>query len=355
MKTLYFDEAGYTGADLINKNQPFYVLSSVCFSDDELDAIKNDISLSLYGKELHFKKMYTNYQGRNMIKMLFSHPLMDLSHVKLAFAQKRFCVYAQIVDILVETYYHENNVNIHKGANGLILANGLYYCAVNHPNQLLIERFEADFVNMIRHPSTESVAIFYRTTDELMKNCDTNSSFQELLLEIPYTIKTIGKALPVDSFHMDLTIPLFSSVVQSWYKETGIKYNVIFDRSEPFYANLDFVKSLRDMNVPETEVGYGDSDRHVYPLPVESLSVEDSHKEFGIQIADICASSLCFILHSRDDKFAGLRDELRAFPIFSDVKINVAPSSLDYLAQRANDTEGIDPLDFLCENAFISK
>ena len=33
---VYFDEAGNTGSNITNQVQPYFVLSSVCYTDDEL-------------------------------------------------------------------------------------------------------------------------------------------------------------------------------------------------------------------------------------------------------------------------------------------------------------------------------
>lgn len=55
-RTLYFDEAGYTGSDLTNSDQPYFILGSVCFRGDELEQLKSDINFNNYGDELHFKK-----------------------------------------------------------------------------------------------------------------------------------------------------------------------------------------------------------------------------------------------------------------------------------------------------------
>lgn len=37
---LYFDEAGYTGADLTNKEQQFFTLASTNLTEDEIEYIK---------------------------------------------------------------------------------------------------------------------------------------------------------------------------------------------------------------------------------------------------------------------------------------------------------------------------
>ena len=86
---LYFDEAGYTGPDLTNKEQPYFALASIRMTDDEVACMKKDIGYCEWGKELHFKSMYTNPHGRVMLDKIFNHPLMDDNHVLPSFAYKR--------------------------------------------------------------------------------------------------------------------------------------------------------------------------------------------------------------------------------------------------------------------------
>lgn len=347
---IYFDESGYTGPDLTNREQPYFTLASIRMINDEIACIKNDIGYNVWRKELHFKKMYTSPQGRAMLDKIFNHPLMDEEHILLSFAHKRYCIYANIVNMLVETMYYSNGVNLYEGARNLILANGLYYFAFMHPNVDLVFEFENNFVKMVREPSDESIANFYRTTDELRYNADTKDGFFEMLSEIPPTIQYIKEALTDKKFYIDLTIPLFSVSIQEWYKRTREKDTVLFDSSEPFYANKEFMEHLRDMDVPETVVGYGKG-KHVYPLPVGNIEIAKSHEAFGIQLADVFASALCFALTPREDKFVKYQDKIKSLPIFQNIKLNIAPSTNDFIEERMKETAEIDPLDFLCEHS----
>lgn len=346
---LYFDESGYTGPDLVNSKQPYFSLASIRITDEEIAQIKKDIGYCEWGKELHFKSMYKSYQGQKMLDKIFNHPLMDNYHVLLSFAYKRYCIYANIVNILVETMYHINGINLYEGAKKLILANGLYCFAILHPNKDLVAEFENNFVGMVRNQSVESVANFYRTTDKLRYDADTREEFFEMLSEIPPTMIYIKNALSNKKFYIDLTIPLFSESIQEWYKRTKEKENVLFDSSEPFFANIEFMESLRDMEVPETVVGYGKG-KHVYPLPVGNIKIAKSHEEFGIQLADVFASALCFALTPRNDKFVKYQDKIKSLPIFQNIKINIAPATNDFIEERMKETAEIDPLDFLCEH-----
>jgi len=347
---LYFDEAGYTGPDLTNNKQPYFAVASVRMTDDEIVRMKKDIGYCEWGKELHFKSMYKSYQGQKMLDKIFNHPLMDDNHVLPSFAYKRYCIYANVVNILVETWYYNNGINLYEGAKNLILANGLYYFALLHSNKDLVAEFEKSFVIMVREPSVESIANFYRITNKLRYDDKIDRGFYEMLSEIPPTIQFIKEALTNKKFYIDLTIPLFSVSIQEWYKRTGEKENVLFDSSEPFYANKEFLEHLRDMNVPQTDVGYGKG-KHVYPLPVGNIEIAKSHEEFGIQIADVVASALNFALTPREDKFVKYQDKVKTLPIFQKIKLNIAPSTMDFIEERMKETAEIDPLDFLCEHS----
>lgn len=92
----------------------------------------------------------------------------------------------------------------------------------------------------------------------------------DVLSEIPLTMIIIREALHNESFYLDLTVPLFSESIQKWYQSTGNKHDILFDSSEPFFANLGLMQSLRDMEHEETLVGYGEN-KHVYPLVIWSL------------------------------------------------------------------------------------
>ena len=65
MNTIYyFDEAGFTGSDLSNVDQPYFCLGSAKFTDDEILHIKNDLSVK-DDEELHFKKLYNHLMVRS--------------------------------------------------------------------------------------------------------------------------------------------------------------------------------------------------------------------------------------------------------------------------------------------------
>ena len=346
---LFFDEAGYTGADLINEEQPYFCLASVRYTDEELRKICQDIGINNGDKEIHFKKMHTNREGRTSLNKLFDHPLLNKDHIVTGIALKRYCIYAQIVDTIIEVYCYNMGINLYSNRANLLLANGLYSFAVLHTDQALVRKFEKSYINMMRTPKVETVADFYRNTDLLIINENTCNEFCELLSEIPQTITTIRDAL-VDNnpFYMDNTLSLFVSILDKWHEKTGMSEDVMFDESKPMAAYQNLIENLRDMDVSETRVGY-DERKHIYPLPVGQIMLVKSDDYFGVQIADAIASAIVFILTNKNKKLKLYQEKLKTLPIFQETNISLTPSTSEHLLKTIDTADDIDPIDFLCD------
>ncbi|WP_290088398.1 DUF3800 domain-containing protein [uncultured Duncaniella sp.] len=213
----YFDEAGFTGSDLNNADQPYFCLGSARFTDDEILQIKNDLSLQ-DDTELHFKKLYKSPSGQKRILALLEHPLMDKKHIKIGIALKRYCVYAQIVDVLIETMANSLGENIYANRTSLVMANLLYTFAVHHPNQKMVEDFEKAFVTVIRNHDAQSIRDFYSKTWELQNSSDTGKEFRNMLGLVTASRFTVADSFTSDKFYLDNTLTVFVGLVFAWNK-----------------------------------------------------------------------------------------------------------------------------------------
>lgn len=347
-KNLYFDEAGYTGSDLLDANQPYFVLAGTLFDDSELDQIKKDIDLDSFGKELHFVKMKGNWQGREMLRKIFNHPLMNSEHVKFSYAVKRYCIYAQIVDVLVETFMHyELHEDLYKSHGGMVMANILYTFAVNHKNQELVRLFEKTFVELVRQRKNG----FFLVCRQLFECPETNQAFKELLIPVMAAEKYLSLALVEDNpFYLDTTLTLFVQLIEEYFDADGVSHDVYFDNSKPIAAKYDLIVKLRDI-LEQKKVGYGER-KHTYPLPIKDLQLVDSAEYLGVQLADLTASAFAFVLTSTDPKLEKFRNELLEMPFFKMTCYPLAPSTSEYISKAMNEdsSEDVNPLDFIAAN-----
>lgn len=74
MNKIYFDEAGNTGADLLNKDQNIFILCSNSYTKEETEEF---IKLFKNKSELHFVKLKKSEEGRKSIINFLNHPLIS--------------------------------------------------------------------------------------------------------------------------------------------------------------------------------------------------------------------------------------------------------------------------------------
>ena len=345
MSTIYFDEAGYTGSDLTNEDQPFFVVGSTCFTDDELNRIKSDLNIS-ETSELHFKKLIKSTAGRKLIIDVLSHPLMNTAHVKIGIADKRYCIYAQIVDTVIETFAYSHGVNIYENLSNLVMANCLYSFAVNHQNQEFVKDFENAFVQMIRKQDEDSIEEFYAATAILQSLPNTHDTFREALGLVSSTEATVTEAFTNDSFYLDITIPLFMDLVNRWHKETGELPDVKFDSSKPLIARGELITQLKNLNIAPIKIGPNGRE-HILPLPVGDFALVDSTAFFGVQIADIAASAAYFILTNKKAQLEPFKRQLMALPILTEASSSICPASAEFLEKVMNTPFHGSPIDII--------
>lgn len=343
MTTIYFDEAGYTGSDLTNDDQPYFVVGSTCFTDEEITELEADLELQ-GKKELHFKELYKKPSGQNKILKVLSHPLIDDKHLKFGAADKRYCIYAQIVDTIIETLAFNMGQNLYRNRGNLILANCLYVFAINHPDQPLIRKFEKAFVRMIRSQDDESIEKFYALVKELQESPKTRESFKEALNTVLATQAIAKESFADDPFYLDNTLPIFTDLMNAWYKETGKVLNVKFDDSEPMKNRIDLISKLKDLKIETQTVGPKGRE-HTYPLPVGEFELVDSNDYLGIQIADLIASAVNFVQLNKNPKYDEFRNKLAALKILSTSSSNLFPATPEFLEEAMRTPYDESPVD----------
>jgi hypothetical protein len=85
--TLFLDESGYTGADYVNRDQPFFVLGCNWMAESNLTVFNSMVTASYRGQEIKFGKLVKTGNGTKLLKEITAF---------LGQHQDEFCIY--IVD-----------------------------------------------------------------------------------------------------------------------------------------------------------------------------------------------------------------------------------------------------------------
>lgn len=349
-----FDEAGNTGQNLLDNSQPIFSLASVNFDEDELNELFGIFDTN--SDELHFKRLRKYSKTQKQLIEFCDHELIQFSKIKYSLSDKRFALVAQIIDQLFEPVMYDLNVDIYKYGMNIGLANSLYtFCNISW-NKELVDEMLSNFVKMIKTKSEDSVQDFYSTLKKLYPTVKKEQ--QQILTPIlasEFQIESILSS--VFKYTIDLTYPAFSVLCDWWYRELGSKFEVMHDNSKQIDYWQELIKFTSNQEfMEEREVGY-DSRKMIYPLKINELKLVDSKEHRQIQIADLVASSVAFVLKNlREGKNDELTNKLIQTKMFNMEHHAIAPSnkiSPEELEMERG--EGENPLDYLAEMFVKSK
>lgn len=123
MQTLYCDESGFTGPDLLNKAQPYFSYGSVLIEPLEASELvaKTQKDFRLQGNELKGSRMLNSSSGRKAALYLFrelsTHSITTVLDKRFSLAGK---LYEYIFDPVVEGNSALYNTGFHKCVTNLL-------------------------------------------------------------------------------------------------------------------------------------------------------------------------------------------------------------------------------------------
>jgi hypothetical protein len=287
--TLFLDESGYTGSDLINHDQPFFTLASTNIS--EADARSH--LTSCFGartQEVKFAKLARSARGRAEIVEFIR--TLDPSRGNCAFFtfEKQFLLCANLIDFWLEPLMHEHGVNLYERGANIALNNVAYMtlaaCLGRDGRRELFRKFQV----MTRDRTQFAYDSFWGSLEkstrehELLKEVFRGLLVARHLLGYRYLVGLPTTMLDVGNYGLLETI-------QHWRtKRPGEEFILVHDESKFHRKKREFWEAILSQVNPPAVVGW---DRRIieFPLPVKGFHLEDSRKFPQLQVADLIASA----------------------------------------------------------------
>ncbi|WP_298547645.1 DUF3800 domain-containing protein [uncultured Aquimarina sp.] len=346
--TIYFDESGNTGQDMLNEDQKVFVLASVNFNLEQQNTLTSIFDL---GHEIHFKNLKNSNAGRRKILEFINHPLIVEQRVCAYVVDKEFNVAGQITNHLIETVMYNNGYDLYKNGRNIAYANWIYTFGNHIWDKVLYKKFINEFVSMIRLKSEESINIFYITAQELLEKVKEKNVLQPIVDSRKH-IKEIMTS--IDKYSIDVTFSTFLVLCDVWYKSLKMKLDVRFDESKQIRHYDDYLNHsivLAAENPKLKEIGY-DIRKMTYPPQINSLELIDSKNDFGVQCADLIASAIAFMYNNENGRYAPFSKLIQQSKLLDLSNFHTiwptSDVSPEALGMTSND--GINPLDFLVDN-----
>ena len=290
--TIYLDESGNTGPNLLDMDQPVFSLASCKFSTTEATSLLELIN-SKSPHEVHFKNLKRRKSGQDAIVRLMSSKLINLKNIKVNIFLKEFMITTKIVDLLIEHMMHLNGEDLYLNGKNIALSNMLYYCLQSFCDKVLVQDMYKKFVVLIRDQENECIDDFYESV-ERVKESSSDEKFKGDINLILLTKNCIQDALNgVDKFSLDPSIPALFSHCVLWGNDYPNGFRIIHDDSHSIEKQRLLFAQFMDWTQEDIELGY---DRRKFNLPLKgkSLKFAGSEQHPQLQVSDIIASSFSY-------------------------------------------------------------
>jgi len=294
MMNIYGDEAGFTGGDLLEKVQPYFVYATVCMDDNELYEVKDFIyrSCQIQGEEIKGKNLVKSAEGQILIPELFKR---YASKFRLVMHEKKYALACKIVDHAIEPFIN-NNEYFYKSKLNHFIATGLYLSFILKKDSA--EGLFKEFLNILRGKKKfEAESLIPLESDNPLF-----SWFMDIVLKDPQKIiddieESNGK-VSIDV--LDLYTTSLLGLLSEWGKQDKTLQvycdkSKVFDQSRAIKLIHEIGLQGKRHEVLDTTVGFKLTDQ------IKQL---DSKKSFGIQLADVIASSVFYSLKNHKEEFS---------------------------------------------------
>src|SRR5216683_7748809 len=163
MVTIFLDECGFTGENLMNPDQPVFVLASHDLPEEVCAALKQQHFGGIRAHELKHMSLQKRPRQQQMVLAL----LRDLanrypSRVKCAVIHKKYALLAKVVDHLIEPAAHHAGLDLYERGANLGLSNLMWLAVpvVGPPG--FLDRLLESFERMMRRRTSEAYDSFFR-------------------------------------------------------------------------------------------------------------------------------------------------------------------------------------------------
>jgi len=183
MKTIYFDESGFTGYNLLNPDQPIFTIGSHDLSEEmSFDLLQKSFP-DYRGEEFKFSRIWSRRKSRKRL-VFFAECLSELIDNCFVYTcDKKFVVLTKIVDSLVEPVVHATGQDFYADGFNVKYSNMAHFAFSQFTSdEFYIELLET-YQSFARKPAVETLREMQEKFQILAQDCaDYTRDFMDMIV-----------------------------------------------------------------------------------------------------------------------------------------------------------------------------
>lgn len=295
--SVYFDESGYTGNNLLHKQQKYFCYASVISDEQEAKVLVEHI-LQKYGiqnGEIKGGKLVKGRKGRRAIDEIIESLK---GRIKVSISDKKYALAGKFFEYIFEPALQRNNI-IFYNANFHKFISTILYLELITRGAMAEEIFE-DFERLMRQGDFNGLKALFSAS---------KAPNMSPVLDLVFDFAVLNKKSIVNELDgyagegagkwvLDLTNTALFSILAQWGQQYD-ELSAFCDNSKP----LDHDQELFNAMIGNKEKHFSRIAGHDIPITFnlsEPLNLVDSKEIFGVQLADAVAAAFVYACDSEN-------------------------------------------------------
>lgn len=289
VEKLFFDESGYTGEDLLNREQPTFAYASTALPDGDAASLLSSCFAFSRASELKHSRLSKSWRGQDAIVNFVQRASGSSLPVNVYLAHKEYALLTYLTDFPIEELFHRSGLNFWEKGFNIALSNAMFFGlrGADAPNVLTpILRDFQDLYNSREHGDWLK---FYRGIENFYKKYP---QYRSIMIYLLASCEILGYDYfrDMQPHTCDLAFTAFLAIAMEWSEMTSCKFDVIHDSSSQL-AKQEWLWSAVFSTYMAPFVHRKFDKTTTFPLKVKSVSFAQSQDHHQLQVCDIVAGA----------------------------------------------------------------
>ncbi|MFB0872666.1 MULTISPECIES: hypothetical protein [unclassified Sphingobium] len=346
MECFRIDESGYTGFDLLNRDQRFQGATAIAIEDDEAARLIKEYFPRLQASELKYRALSRRPGNHPRLLALLTELLR--AHKSVTYVcDKRFLLILMFCDYAVEPWYFERGCNFYEDGQNYGMASLL---ATAGPTLLGESEFEAMLAAFQRATKEKTPAALKDLVRAARKT--KWREFPEALGPLAqYAAPECLSAIATEGVSTDAALVVLQSLITRMEVMSDGPYRVEHDQSKNLATYHDLLCRFID-HEGEIELRQSEIASFKFPLKLTEVVQVDSKASPAVQLADVMIGAALEAANVMTGLRADGLDPEKLMPLYAeDQFIHLIPS-VDFAEQKQfrRGTQAAEVIDYFAAN-----
>lgn len=327
MDCFYIDESGYTGFDLLNRDQRFQGAAAVAISNADAARLIREYFPRLQAPELKYHALARRPGYRQ--------PLLDLQQAVLSqnrcvtyICDKRFLLILMFLDYAVEPFYYERGEDFYQDGQNYSLASLLYTVGPTLLGEAAFDDLLVAFQMAVKEKTLRSLDALVNAARKLNWR-ELPEALGPLALGSPECLSAIA----APDVSTDAAIVVLQSLISRMEVMAAGPYRVEHDQSKNLLKYHELLQRFID-HQDEVEFRQTQIARIRFPLKLSSVTQVDSKTSPAVQIADVLIGAAIEAANGLTGLRQPLLDPLTVMSLYADDQFIHLIPSIDFDQQK---------------------